>query len=113
MAAVTFERGGVNYRREYITDYPDDVIAMRVTADKAGAVSAKVGLNLLREAAVTATPAGLKLKGKVKFHMHGEGGVEFCGEVRLLPEGGQVTADGSSVSVKGCRRADDTRRRAH
>lgn len=101
VAAVTFERGGVNYRREYITDYPDDVIAMRVTADKAGAVSAKVGLNLLREAAVTATPAGLKLKGKVKFHMHGEGGVEFCGEVRLFPEGGQVTADGSSVSVKG------------
>lgn len=36
VAAVTFERGGVNYRREYITDYPDDVIAMRVTADKAG-----------------------------------------------------------------------------
>lgn len=101
VATVTFTRGGVNYHRECIVDHPDDVIAMRVTADKAGAVSAKVGLDLLREAAVTATPAGLKLKGKVKFHMHGEGGVEFCGEVRLLPEGGQVTADGTTVSVSG------------
>ena len=100
VAAVTFERSGIRYHREYISDHPDDVIAMRVTADKQGAISAKVGLNLLREADVTPTPAGLKLKGKVKFHMHGEGGVEFCGEVRLLPEGGQVTADGTSVSVK-------------
>ena len=36
VVAVTFSCGDTDYRREYIADYPDDVIAMRYTASRRG-----------------------------------------------------------------------------
>lgn len=101
LAVVTYNCGGINYRRECLADYPDDVIAMRITADKPGAVSAVVGLNLLRRAAVRATDNGLWLEGKVSFGNPDVGGVSFCGGIRLLHEGGTLTAGDSTVSVTG------------
>lgn len=40
-AYVTYKLGGVNYRRELIASYPDNVIAFRMTADKPGSISFK------------------------------------------------------------------------
>lgn len=39
VASVKYEYNGVNYEREYFASYPDKVIAMKVKADKAGALS--------------------------------------------------------------------------
>lgn len=39
VASVKYEHNGVNYEREYFASYPDKVIAMKVKADKAGALS--------------------------------------------------------------------------
>ncbi len=101
VVSVTFSCGDTDYRREYIADYPDDVIAMRYTASRSGAITATFGLNLLRKAGVKATKDGLTLAGKVDFPMHGAGGVSFCGEVRLLPEGGTVNATDTTVTIEG------------
>ncbi len=101
VVSVTFSCGDTDYRREYIADYPDDVIAMRYTASRSGAITATFGLNLLRKAGVKATKDGLTLAGKVDFPMHGAGGVSFCGEVRLLPEGGTVNATDTTVTIDG------------
>lgn len=101
VVAVTFSCGDTDFRREYIADYPDDVIAMRYTASRRGAITATFGLNLLRKAVVKATKDGLMLAGKVDFPMHGAGGVSFCGEVRLLPEGGTVNATDTTVTIDG------------
>lgn len=101
VVAVTFSCGDTDYRREYIADYPDDVIAMRYTASRRGAITATFGLNLLRKAGVKATKDGLTLAGKVDFPLHGAGGVSFCGEVRLLPEGGTVSTTDTTVTIEG------------
>lgn len=101
VVSVTFSCGDTDYRREYIADYPDDVIAMRYTASRSGAITATFGLNLLRKAGVKATKDGLTLAGKVDFPLHGVGGVSFCGEVRLLPEGGTVNATDTTVTIDG------------
>ena len=99
VTAVTFKCGNINYRRELIADYPDNVIAMRITADKPGAVTATLGMNLLREAKVTTAGHSLTLGGKVNFPMHGAGGVNFCAEVRMVPEGGVVKVAGEKLTV--------------
>ena len=101
VATVGFTSGGVRFSREYITTHPDDVLAMRFKADRPGMISLTVGFDLLREAVVKASSDGLRLAGKVKFHMHGEGGVSFCGGVRLLPQGGKVTVGDSTVTIAG------------
>ena len=41
VAYVTYKLDGVNYRRELIASYPDNVIAFRMTADKPGSISFK------------------------------------------------------------------------
>ena len=100
IAAVSFTCGNINYRRELIADYPDNVIAMRITADKPCAVTATLGMELLREAKITTKGHSMTLGGKVNFPMHGAGGVNFCAEVRMVPEGGVMKADGEKLTVK-------------
>lgn len=98
-ATVTYTCGGVDFKREYITDYPDDVIAVRVTASKPGNVSATFALDLLREAAVTTATDGMECAGKVDFPLHGPGGVNFIGGVKVVNEGGTVSKTSDSYTV--------------
>ena len=100
-AKVTYTCGGVEYCREYITDYPDDVLAIRMTASRPGNITVSMGLDLLRDAKVKADSKGLTIGGKVDFPLHGPGGVNFCGDFRLIPTGGKVSATNECVSVAG------------
>lgn len=49
-------------------------MAIRLTADKPGAVNVTVSTELLREAAVSCTDSELTFDGKVAYHMFGPGG---------------------------------------
>lgn len=98
-ATVSFTCGDIVYTRQYITDYPDDVMAFRITASRPGSVTATMSLDLLREAKTTATPSGIGFTGTVDFPMHGPGGVDFCGDIRILPEGGTISTSEGAVTV--------------
>ena len=39
IARVTYESGGIHYTREVFASYPDQVLLMRITADRLGSVS--------------------------------------------------------------------------
>jgi len=97
IARVTFEQNGVQYRRETFVSPVDDVIVVRLTADRPGAIC--VGLTLERpenfQCEVVQENA-LKMWGRA-----GEGGVGFETWLKAIPEGGQITAD------DGCLRIDD------
>ncbi|MDE6079269.1 MAG: glycoside hydrolase family 95 protein [Duncaniella sp.] len=99
VATTTFKRGDVTFKREYIVDYPDNIMAIRLTADRPASISASVSTQLLREAAVSTTDNSLTFDGKVAYHMFGPGGVSFIGSVRLDNEGGTLSHTPGSVSV--------------
>jgi alpha-L-fucosidase 2 len=101
VATTTYKSGDVTYTREYICDYPDNVLAIRFTASEKGAVNATVSTELLRQADITTSGAGLNFDGKVAYHMFGPGGVSFTGDIRVDAEGGSTTCTDKSVSVKG------------
>lgn len=100
VATTTFNKGGVNFTREYFCDYPDSVIVVRLTADKPGNISVTVGTKLLREATHTPSAQSLDFGGKVDYPMFGPGGVEFFSTTRILPKGGKVTPGDNSVKVE-------------
>ena len=100
VATTTFTSGGTKYTREYICDYPDNVMAIRLKASDQGKITATVGLDLLRKAEITSSTDGLDFRGKVDYHMFGPGGVNFAGAVRLVPEGGTVVPGKDNVTVK-------------
>ena len=101
VATTTYKSGDVTFTREYICDYPDNILAVRFSADKKGAVSASFSTELLRQAEITATDSVLAFDGKVAYHMFGPGGVNFAGRIVLDPCGGTLTHDGKSVTVSG------------
>lgn len=100
VASVSYKSGNASFSREFIADYPDDVIAMRFTSDKKNSLDATIGFDFLRDAVVKASGNDLVFNGKVSFPLHGPGGVNFYGKVRVLPVGGHVEADGDRLVVK-------------
>ena len=101
LTTVSYHHGGTGYTREYIADYPDDVIAIRYTADKKGSLTATIGFNLLREADIKAFGNELEFSGKVNFPLHGPGGVNFYGNLKADVEGGKVTAADGRLHISG------------
>lgn len=100
-ASVSYKSGQTTFSREYIADYPDDVLAMRFTADKHKSLTATVGFDLLRQAQVVASGRDLTLRGKVSFPLHGPGGVYFYGKLRVIADGGKIENLGDKIRVVG------------
>ena len=60
---VTYTSGGVNYRREYFSSHPAQVMVFRFTADKPASLSGKVSLTNLHEIPATAKGTTLTMRG--------------------------------------------------
>lgn len=101
VASVRYKAGGTTYTREYITDYPDDILAIRFTADKRNSLTATIGFDLLRDARLQVSGCDLTLRGTVSFPLHGPGGVNFYGKLRVIPQGGTVEDRGDRLRVVG------------
>lgn len=50
VSSVSFNSGGVNYKREYFATNPDNVLVLRLTADKQKSITMNMGLDLMRQA---------------------------------------------------------------
>ena len=107
VAGVSFSSGGVRYDREYIADFPDSVMAVRLTADKPGSLSFTA--RLLREnpkGDKAFEPANVRngvMGGDTLFtaaRCGGEGSVElFCG-AKVLIQKGSLSAGEDLIEVR-------------
>ena len=113
-AAVTtsYIQNGVRFSRKVFSSPVDQVIVVRLAADKPGKISFKAQLRGERNSAHSnyATdyfrmdglpPGGLVVRGKSADYMGVEGKLRY--EVRLLalPEGGDMTVDWDELVVRG------------
>ena len=60
---ITYKSGGVNYKREYFSSNPAQVMVFRLTADKKAALSGKVSLTNVHEIPITTDNGTLVMKG--------------------------------------------------
>lgn len=100
VSSISFNSGGVNYKREYFATNPDDVLILRLTADKQKAINMSMTLDLMRQADLSVEDNQLVFTGKVDFPLHGPGGVCFEGRIAVLADNGEVQMGRSSVSIK-------------
>ena len=100
VSSVSFNSGGVNYKREYFATNPDNVLVLRLTADKQKSITMNMGLNLMRQADLSVENNQLVFTGKVDFPLHGPGGVCFEGRIAVLADNGEVKMEQSGVSIK-------------
>lgn len=99
VASTTFDVGGVTYRREVIASHPNQVVAVRVTASKPGALHFDATFDREAGAMSSASEGELRLEGRAS---HGEThlGVRFAGLVRVAAEGGTTRSLPGRVEVR-------------
>jgi len=103
-ASVSYESGGARYNREYFISYPDQVLVIRLTADKAKSISFKIRPQIPyvnakkpgdRRTAKTVVDSNLiTLSGTMAFFP-----CNYEGQIKVLNEGGNLSNDNESISV--------------
>jgi len=117
-ATVRYTADGVAYRRDVFASAPDQVIVVRLDADRAGSIDATIALDAALKGSIGVYADGrLQLTGKAPSHIGGNGrpitpdpveksqavgeGMFFAATLRLLHEGGTLAVAGSSLVVTG------------
>jgi alpha-L-fucosidase 2 len=120
VATTSYRASGVTYTREVLTSYPDRVLAVRLSADRAGAISFVAKLtSQLRSEASPEGEASIILRGRapsntdpiylgdtedpVQYAGGAEGeGMRFAAILEAIPKGGTArsTAEGA-LEVRG------------
>lgn len=111
VAAVTYDCNGVSFRREVILSNPDQILAVRLTADRPGQQNVTVRLDSPQPKATTESMErnGLRLTGQIQPRDNPasswsgswkEPGLRYAAIARVYADKGIVTAEGGSVTVR-------------
>ena len=113
LSTVSYEADGVKYRRTSFISYPDQVMVIKIAADRPQAVSLHIRLNsLLRYTVQTKGEKTLILNGKAPAYVANRDydphqvvyddkrGTQFKVQVELLPDGGHCEANDSALTVR-------------
>ena len=105
LGLVSYQSGGVTYHREYFASYPDDVLVIRLTADRPGALSFTVRPEIpylesrkegdRKTGTVTANGSTLTLAGTIDYF-----NLNYELQVRILNEGGSLSAGNGTLTVQ-------------
>ena len=106
IAETTFTAGGIGFSREVFASAPDNIIAIKLAADKSGALNFKLSYDRRENASAYPSDAGtLKISGQIMdFPENGAGEsgahMKFAGIIKALNKGGSLTAAGNSILVE-------------
>ena len=96
LAHVTYQSGGVTFRREYFASHPDQVLVERLTADRPGAYTGTIDMADAHGGPSVATGDTITVAGKLP------NGMQYETQVRLIAEGGAVTAADGKLHFSKC-----------
>ncbi|GHN02761.1 large protein [Cytophagales bacterium WSM2-2] len=110
VAHVDFKAGDVRYHREVFSSNPDQVIAIRITADKPGSISFSANLRGVRNQAHSNYGTdyfrmngygkdGLQLTGKSADYLGVEGKIKYEARVKVKADGGEVSVEDYTLKV--------------
>ncbi|MCL2487314.1 MAG: glycoside hydrolase N-terminal domain-containing protein [Oscillospiraceae bacterium] len=105
IVTVKYTAGGTQYTREYFVSAPDNLLAVRISADKPGAISAYVGIESRRQKSDTFVSAGdgisentVTLTGQPDDQR--PDGLHFISQARVIPENGSLSATSMTLRVQ-------------
>ena len=102
VAVSTFEARGLQHRREVLVSPADQVIAVRLSGDRAKRISLRIGLDSDQpDATVSADgDAGLLLHGRNQAAFGIDGKLRFALRLRVLARGGSVRRHGDRIELR-------------
>jgi alpha-L-fucosidase 2 len=102
IAKTTYTVSGVTYTREALASFPDRVVVMRLSASKAGSISFTASFTTpQKKTTIKSTPAKeLIISGTTSDHETVKGMVRYKGIVRMKPEGGSLSTNDTSLTIR-------------
>lgn len=101
VASIEFEQDGVKYRREAFISAPDQVMVVRLTANRPGRISFDATMDRPERFAVASVGANeLLMSGQLNNGVDGKG-MKYAARLRVINRRGEVSATGQAVSVRG------------
>lgn len=95
---VTYTSAGVHYRREVFASIPGQVLVVRLTADRKGAISFRASMDRPADFQVRTRGDNTLVLREGATHSDQ---IRFAGEATVLPSGGRVRTEGTEVVVTG------------
>ncbi len=96
VAAVTYRANTVTYRREYLVSQADQVVAVRLSADRPAAYTGQIELSGAHSDTVAAEGSRLSFAGCLG------NGERYEAQLVAVNEGGALQALGGKLSFQGC-----------
>ncbi len=101
VTTTTYSQDGVNYRRETFATPIDQVVALRITADRPASVNLHASFETPQKAASLFDGGDLILRGVNTAQQGIDGKVRFETRVRFLTTGGTRTEGDNELVIKG------------
>jgi alpha-L-fucosidase 2 len=111
IASVTYRAGAVQYNREVFASAVDQVIIIRITADKPKSISFTATLTRSRDSKTTTEqPDVVVIEGEAITHserhaLERKVGVKFRGMLKVIADGGATSTSDNEVQVKNANAA--------
>jgi alpha-L-fucosidase 2 len=109
VAFVQFTAQGTTFRREVIASHPGQIIAMRLTADHPGSIGFTLGYDPQDLPSTTTTRGNdtllIAASAFEKNQSDGKTGVALQARVRVIPDGGKLSADAGKIRLDGANAA--------
>lgn len=100
-AIVTYRVDGVTYRRETITSFADQVVTVRLTADRPGQITCNAVLTSPHQDVMIETKNNtITLSGITPTHERQSGKVRFQGRLTTTTKGGQLTCKDGVIALE-------------
>jgi len=96
VARVVFKKDGVTHTRETFASYPDQVIAIRWSADRPGALSGRIRLQGAHGEKTAVEGDTFGFAGKLS------NGLEYEARARAIVKGGALKPDGETLQLDKC-----------
>lgn len=111
LVTTSYHQNGIHFTREVLVTPVDQVIVVRLTADRPGQISCVVNLRGYRNQAHSnyATDYfrmdgygqdGLMLRGKSADYLGVEGNLHYLGQLKAVPEGGRMRRDETDLIIQ-------------
>ncbi|NUT47288.1 MAG: glycoside hydrolase family 95 protein [Saccharothrix sp.] len=101
-SVVTYVANNVRHRREVIASAPDQVIAVRLTAETPGSISFTASFSTPQRATASSPDgATIGLDGRSGDQRGIAGSVRFLALVKAITEGGSTSSSGGTLRVSG------------
>ena len=102
VATVTYSAQGTAYKRELFASPADQVIVMRLTADKPGRISFVAGMKTPQRATVTTEGVATLVMDGVNGAAYGvPGALKYQARVQVLAQGGKTSSTTNTITVTG------------